>query len=432
MGRIVIVGGGWAGAAAALAAVYTGTEVILLERTDLLLGTGLVGGIMRNNGRFTATEEMIALGAGDLFKLVDQTARHRNIYFPGHNHATLYDIHSIEPAVRKLLMNSGVSLRFLSRVTGVKQESGKIQEVIVEKGETITGDVFVDATGTAGPMGHCRKFGNGCAMCALRCPSFGGRISLSDLAGVSEITDLRPGGRCGSMSGSFIVNKHSLSTELIRELNEKGYAVIPVPPSLQKADTLSRKACQQYALPEYVENVILLDTGQAKLMAPFFPLERLRQIAGLENARIEEPYAGGIGNSIRFLSHPLRNDALQVEGMKNLFCAGEKAGLLVGHTEAIVTGSLAGHNAARYLAGSLLLELPSCLACGDLIRYVREQMCTPEGRLNKYTFSGSVYFQRMVERQSYSTDVDAIVRRVTDSGLEGVFRRPISPAKHNS
>ena len=51
--KVVIVGGGWAGSGAAMAAKNAGAdEVVVLERTDMLLGTGLVGGIMRNNGRF--------------------------------------------------------------------------------------------------------------------------------------------------------------------------------------------------------------------------------------------------------------------------------------------------------------------------------------------------------------------------------------------
>jgi hypothetical protein len=48
-----------------------GAEVLLIERTDMLLGTGLVGGIMRNNGRFTAAEEMVAMSGGELFQLTD-------------------------------------------------------------------------------------------------------------------------------------------------------------------------------------------------------------------------------------------------------------------------------------------------------------------------------------------------------------------------
>jgi heterodisulfide reductase subunit A-like polyferredoxin len=65
--KILIAGGGWSGVAAAVQAVKMGAETLLVERTDMLLGTGLVGGIMRNNGRFTATEELIAMGAAEIF-----------------------------------------------------------------------------------------------------------------------------------------------------------------------------------------------------------------------------------------------------------------------------------------------------------------------------------------------------------------------------
>ena len=53
--KVVVVGAGWAGCAAAVAARKQGAEVTLIERTDMLIGTGLVGGIMGNNGRFTAS-----------------------------------------------------------------------------------------------------------------------------------------------------------------------------------------------------------------------------------------------------------------------------------------------------------------------------------------------------------------------------------------
>lgn len=69
MSRVVVIGGGWAGCSAAISARKAGAEVTLLERTDILLGLGNVGGIMRNNGRYTATEEAIALGANELFEL---------------------------------------------------------------------------------------------------------------------------------------------------------------------------------------------------------------------------------------------------------------------------------------------------------------------------------------------------------------------------
>ena len=71
MSKIVIAGGGWAGCAAAVRAAKLGMETVLIEKTDLLLGLGNVGGIMRNNGRFTAAEENIAMGAGELFEITD-------------------------------------------------------------------------------------------------------------------------------------------------------------------------------------------------------------------------------------------------------------------------------------------------------------------------------------------------------------------------
>ena len=48
-------------------------------------------------------------------------------------------------------------------------------------------------------------------------------------------------------------------------------------------------------------------------------------------------------------------------------------------------------------------------------------MKTSEGLGLKYTFSGSVFFERMLERKLYSTDVQQIEQRVEAAGLSGVF-----------
>jgi folate-dependent tRNA-U54 methylase TrmFO/GidA len=184
---------------------------------------------------------------------------------------------------------------------------------------------------------------------------------------------------------------------------------------------LASKCCQQYALPEFEENIVLLDTGHAKLMTTFYPLEILREIPGFENARYEDPYAGGLGNSIRYIGMAPRDDSLKVEGIDNLFCGGEKAGLLVGHTEAICTGTLAGYNAVRAIKREELLCLPDSLAIGDAITYVRTRMGTEEGLGLKYTFSGSVYFDRMKARGLYFVDVKKIEERVDRAGMSGVF-----------
>ena len=428
MPRVVIVGGGWAGCGAALAAKRAGADVVMLERSDSLLGAGQVGGIMRNNGRFTAAEEMIAMGGGDLFKLCDDTSRHTNIEFPGHKHANLYDVALMEPVVRRYLQEQQMEIWTVSRVTNVIFGENKIDAVELENGQVFEGDVFVEATGTMGPQGNCRKYGNGCAMCITRCPTFGGRVSIAERVGVKETKGVKPDGSFGSMSGSCKLNKDSLDKGLVRELDQTGVALIPLPKDVaaHKKELLAIKSCQQYALPAFAENVILLDTGHAKLMAPFYPLIELRKLPGLENARFEDPYAGGMGNSMRFLAMSPRDNHLKVEGVDNLFCGGEKAGLLVGITEAICTGALAGHNAACYALKKKLVELPRSLAVGDMIAHVRDEMQTEAGMKKKFTFSGSVYFDRMMELGLYTTDVEKIKTRVSDAGLTGFFAQKVS------
>ena len=68
-------------------------------------------------------------------------------------------------------------------------------------------------------------------------------------------------------------------------------------------------------------------------MTTYYPLEKLRKIPGLEYAKYVDPYAGSKGNSIRYLSVAPRTNDMKVVGVDNLFCAGEKSGLFVGHTE---------------------------------------------------------------------------------------------------
>jgi len=420
--KIVIVGGGWAGCAAALCAKKSGCEVLLLERTDSLLGTGLVGGILRNNGRFTATEECIALGGGELFRLAESCLCHKNIRFPGHEHADLYDIARMPAAVTRHVKNAGVEVFYLARVVKAQMEGNRLTAVLTEDGRPFTADVFVDATGSFGPVANCTKHGNGCVMCMMRCPSFGGRVSLCGLAGVKEMNARRADGSFGSMSGACKLMKESLSPELVEQLNQTGVAILPVPAEMRE-NHLGQKACQQYALKEFRDNLILLDTGHAKMMVTYFELSKLQSIPGFENARYEDPYAGGKGNSMRFFDMAPRDDAMKVNGLENVFCAGEKAGPLVGHTEAIATGVLAGHNAVCHARNKPLLILPRSLAVGESIAFVREKLQTEEGLSLRFTFSGSVLFERMKELGLYTTDVAAIQNRVRAAGLEGALSR---------
>ena len=138
-------------------------------------------------------------------------------------------------------------------------------------------------------MANCTKYGNGCVMCAYRCPTFGSRISISARAGVKEKMGMKADGTIGAMSGSCKLHKESLAKDIVDKLDSTGVAIIPIPPELQKEGSLAMKACQQYALKEFAENIILLDTGHAKLMTPFYPIDILRKIPGFEEARFEDP-----------------------------------------------------------------------------------------------------------------------------------------------
>lgn len=421
MPKVVVTGGGWAGCAAALSAAKAGAQVLLLERTDLLLGTGLVGGIFRNNGRYTAAEEAIVMGGGDIFVAMDANARHKGIVFPGHNHASTYDVTTMEPLVRKILQNYGIEFKMNTRVVDVLKYGKKIQALVIDGDAEIKGDVFIDATGTAGSMGNCLTYGNGCAMCVMRCPAFGPRVSVTAKADVKELMGRKADGSFGAMSGSCKLNKDSLSKEVRDNLERDGVVVLPVPEELQKTSSLGKKACTQYAIPEYAANLVLLDTGHAKLMTSYFPIEDLRTIPGLEKARYEDPYAGSIGNSVRYLGIAPCSNTLNVEGVENLFCCGEKSAILVGHTEAVITGLLAGNNAVRYCLDMQYIELPATLASGDFIIFVHEQMRSEMGLRMRYTFSGSVYFERMKTLSLYSVNRTEISERVTRAGLNDIY-----------
>lgn len=432
MSKIFIAGGGWAGCAAAVSAAKQGSEVILAEKTDLLLGAGNVGGIMRNNGRHTAAEENIAMGAGELFEITDRYGVHRNVDFPGHDHATFYNPEKVEPAVCRLLRDLGVKVELTCRAVdvrwGKREETGHkwVEAVeIIRNGESlwVEGDCFVDASGSSGPMGNCSRYGNGCAMCIQRCPAFGPRVSLTARAGAFDLMGLRPGGEAGAFSGSCKLKKGSLSKELQDTLREKGFAVIPLPDHLIRRGKLSEKVCQQYALDAFAENLILIDTGEAKLMTSWFSLEELQTVPGFEEVHFLDPAAGGKGNSVRYLSVSQRKDSMEAADFDNLFTAGEKSGFFVGHTEAITTGSLAGYNACCTEKEDRLV-LPRSLACGELLAYAQEILAEEDGLYRRLTFAGGEFLERMKVLGLYTENWQNIRQRVSDAGLLNIYNLP--------
>lgn len=421
--KVIVIGGGFAGCQAAIQAKKMKAEVHLIERTDMLLGVGNVGGIMRNNGRFTAAEELSYLGANEIIDIMDSLSLHKNVDFIGHKHASLTDIAMVEPKIRNYLMALGVNIHFKSRAINISLENNSITKIKLSNGDYIEGDVFIETTGSTGPMTNCNRYGNGCSMCILRCPTFGGRESLSSKAGINDIIGQRSNGTPGAMSGSCELPRESLSKELLEELTTKGVVSIPVPSEDINLEKLSQKVCQQYALKEFAENVILLDTGHIKLMTSYYPIEKLRKIPGLENARYIDPLSGGVSNSIRYLASSPRDNTMKIKGLDNMFCAGEKSGFFVGHTEAMATGALAGYNSVKYVLGEPLLELPRELSIGDIIAYSNEVLDMENGKMQRHTFSGGEYFERMKGLNLYTTDKNLIKNRVNSLSLLGIFNK---------
>lgn len=421
--KVIVIGGGFAGCQAAIQAKKMKAEVHLIERTDMLLGVGNVGGIMRNNGRYTAAEELSYLGANEIINIMDSLSLHKNVDFTGHKHASLTDIAMVEPKIRNYLMSLGINIHFKSRAVNVSLENTSITKIKLSNGDYIEGDVFIETTGSTGPMTNCNRYGNGCSMCILRCPTFGGRESLSSKAGINDIIGQRSNGTPGAMSGSCELPRESLSKELLEELTTKGVVSIPIPSEDINLDKLSQKVCQQYALKEFAENVILLDTGHIKLMTSYYPLEKLRKIPGLENARYIDPLSGGISNSIRYLASSPRDNTMKIKGLDNMFCAGEKSGFFVGHTEAMATGALAGYNSVKYVLEEPLLKLPRELSIGDIIAYSNEVLDMENGKMQRHTFSGGEYFERMKDLSLYTTDKALIKDRVNSLSLLGIFNK---------
>lgn len=397
----------------------------LLERTDLLLGLGNVGGLTRNNGRYTAAEESILLGGRELLEITDGLSRHKNVDFPGHKHASIYDVNLIESAVRRKLQEMEIDILFYTTAKNVEIENQKIKSIVLGNGTKITGDCFIETTGSTGPMNNCHKYGNGCAMCILRCPTFGGRVSITEKCGIKDMMGKRNDGTYGSFSGSVKINKETLSKELQERLNKEGVVIIPLSSEDKNSEKLNIKICQHYALDAFAENLILLDTGHAKLMAPFYPIEKLRKIKGFENGKFEDPYSGGVANSIRHLSIAPRDNTMRVKEIENLFVAGEKSGFYIGHTEAIVTGYLAGHNSVRNALNIPLLELPASLAIGDFISFSNQKMYEIDGDKLKFTFAGSVYFERMKEINLYSIDHQNLYNRIEKTGLLNIYDKKL-------
>lgn len=425
MAKIVIVGGGLAGCSAAASAARAEANVTLIEMTDDLGGLAQLAGPFRIGGQFRAHEEAIAMGGGDIPMAMDSLTMFTDAETHGHQHVHICDCRKLSKTLDKTLRDLGVDIRYRSRVSKVQMSGNKIHMVSLDNGEEFGADAFVDATGTIGPMNNCRRYGHGCVTCIVRCPTFGGRVSLAARAGVKERVGVRRDGSPGVYSAAFTLCKETLSPEMQGELEQKGFLTLEIPKEISRSLYEKSRLIATEEYPNIAEKVTIAYMGWVSVHGfPYMTLEELYAFRGFENASFVSPYTGWIGNSIRYMAITPRDNALNVNGVENLFVAGEKiGGSPNGVTEASVTGILAGHNAVRKALGMTLLELSRDTAIGDFIAYTGEHQ---EELGIRHSFIFGVYFERMKQTGLYTTDLQQIRKRVEDAGLAGMFSKKLT------
>ncbi len=152
---VVVLGGGPAGVAAALAARRLGASVLLVERYGFLGGTatsGLYGSLC---GFYTSGPEQVQVVKGIAWEMVELLSAGDALMGPVRSGAMvvlLYDPPTLRLVLDEMVLREGVELLLHSTVVGVKREGSSLSSVKVctKSGPLeLEGKVYVDATGDA-------------------------------------------------------------------------------------------------------------------------------------------------------------------------------------------------------------------------------------------------------------------------------------------
>lgn len=156
---LIVVGGGFAGVGAALAAAREGMKVLLIDRHNCLGGTAvgsLVNPFMPYWTTDPDTNEKIPLAGGIFAEIVD--AMKQQGYMT--NDADFFD-EGLKLVLNRMMLQAGIQLLFHSYLVDAQAENGYIQTVtVVNKSgkQTYFADYFIDATGDGDLAALC-----GCA-----------------------------------------------------------------------------------------------------------------------------------------------------------------------------------------------------------------------------------------------------------------------------
>lgn len=150
---VVVVGGGFAGAAAAIAAAREGKSVRLIEKYNCLGGAAcydLVNPFMRYWAWMDEEKTEKKILSDGLFTEIVDKLNEMGALKPGNN--TCFNEEHLKLLLNRMATEAGVELLYQTTVVGVKKNGNRIEAVTVSNVSgtyDIEGDVFIDATGDA-------------------------------------------------------------------------------------------------------------------------------------------------------------------------------------------------------------------------------------------------------------------------------------------
>jgi len=458
MTKVVVIGAGCAGISAAVGARKAGAEVVLLERQDQLLGIGRIAGSMDVGGRYPLHLEIVEMGGAEVNEALDRVClpnveNYRKSHYPHHSlpgseemtkNSWVYNVMTAEPELRRLLVKVGVEMRWRSRVVDAEKDGSHVTRVKLADGAWVEGDAFIDTTGSAGGQNHCIKDVGGCVMCPwMQCTTFGNRVDISGKLGASTVSMHQKDGRPGIKYNGLYLYKHSLSQELIDELDRNHQIFVPfrgitewdVDPEwswgTRGQDGNDGKghpadAETSWRVAPDVGRFRLLDRGIFAGGAGPSPitLETLRRIPGFENVVMAAPVGGmnlwSLGYDLVFCEN-----TLLVPPLDNLFTAGSKAHM-VDIQPGINSGYLAGFNAVRSATGQPLLELSTSTASGDIIAFTQQFLHDSAkseygGPTTFVSAHAGHYLRHLKDVGIFPDNPDKAKKRVADAGLTNIF-----------
>ncbi len=151
---VVVVGGGSAGALAAIAAGRRNADVLLLESQNALGGSRTIMGVDTFYGFFSPGEQTTRVVGGIAYEIVDRLMDREAAFFRpntfGAGTGVTYDLEQLKILLEEMALEAGVTLLFHTFVPQVQMDGTQIEAVILaNKGglSKVRASIFIDTTG---------------------------------------------------------------------------------------------------------------------------------------------------------------------------------------------------------------------------------------------------------------------------------------------